>query len=43
LVIFKNEEHSFFDMAPYLDLPVFQHLRDISNFYNVRVEHGTVA
>jgi hypothetical protein len=43
LVIFKNEEHSFFDMAPYLDLPVFQHLRDAPDFYNVRAEHGTVT
>ncbi|GDX84764.1 molybdopterin-guanine dinucleotide biosynthesis protein MobA [Methylococcaceae bacterium] len=43
LVIFKNEEQRVFDVVPYLDLPVFQHLRDTPDFYNVRVEHGTVT
>lgn len=32
LVIFKNEEQRVFDVVPYLDLPVFQHLRDTPDF-----------
>jgi hypothetical protein len=43
LVTFKNEEQRFFDVTPYLDLPVFQHLRGSPDFYNVRVEHGTIV
>jgi hypothetical protein len=43
LVTFKNEEQRVFDVAPYLDLPVFQHLRNAPDFHNVRVEHGTVT
>jgi hypothetical protein len=43
LVTFKNEEQRIFDVSEYLDLPVFQHLRDAPDFYNVRVEHGTIT
>ena len=43
LVTFKNEEQRVFNVAPYLDLPVFQHLRNAPDFYNVHVEHGTIV
>lgn len=43
LVTFKNQEQRVFDVSEYLDLPVFKHLRDSPNFYNVHVEHGTIA
>lgn len=43
LVTFKNQEQRIFDVSEYLDLPVFQHLRDAPDFYNVRIEHGTVV
>lgn len=43
LVTFRNREQRVFDVFPYLDLPVFQHLRNSPDFYNVQVKHGTIV
>lgn len=42
-VEFSNHEVRFFDMKPHLNFGIFQELRDIGYFNQVRVEHGTVS
>lgn len=42
-VTFSNGETRVFDISPFLDLPVFQPLKQPHLFRSVRVEHGTLA
>ena len=43
LLIFTNEEERRFDMRPYLELPVFQPLKNPSFFSLASVNYGTVV
>lgn len=43
LVTFQNGEHRHFDMAPYLNYPVFQKLKNPEFFSLARVDYGTVT
>lgn len=43
VVRFANGETRFFDVRPYLDLPVFRPLRDPKAFAAARVRSGTVV
>lgn len=43
LVTFNNQEKRIFDVSDYLELPVFQLLRNPIYFNSVRIEHGTVV
>jgi hypothetical protein len=43
LVTFKNGERRHFDMAPYLQYPVFQKLKNPAFFSLARVDYGTVT
>lgn len=40
---FANGEVGQFDVSPYLDKGIFQELRDLNNFKQVRVALGTVV
>lgn len=40
---FTNGEVRRFDVNPLLGYPVFQHLREGSEFVQVRIDHGTVV
>ena len=42
-LLFTNNEKRRFDMRPYLDLPVFQPLKNPNFFSLAFVEHGTVV
>ncbi len=39
---FQNGRQGFFDVAPYVDFPVFQRLKDPAYFNRAKVDHGTV-
>ena len=39
---FQNGRHALFDVAPYVDFPVFQGLKDPAYFSRAKVDHGTV-
>ena len=39
---FQNGRHAFFDVAPYVEFPVFQCLKDPAYFSRAKVDHGTV-
>lgn len=41
-LLFKNGEEGIFDMRPYLDLEVFQPLKNLETFNAVRVSFDTV-
>ena len=43
LVQFETGECRQFDVAPLLDFPVYQRLRQVSYFSSARVENGTVV
>lgn len=43
LVTFQNGERRCFDMAPYLQYPVFQKLKNPAFFSLARVDYGTVT
>jgi hypothetical protein len=43
LVTFENHEQRMFDASPLFELPVFKHLENSPDFYNVRVAHGTIT
>lgn len=40
---FENNEKRVFDVAPYLEIGVFKHLKDRVLFSRARIEGGTVA
>jgi hypothetical protein len=39
---FHDGRHAYFDVAPYVQFPVFQRLKDPVFFGCARVDHGTV-
>ena len=39
---FQNGRQALFDVAPYVNFPVFQRLKDPVYFSCARVDHGTV-
>ena len=41
LIGFSNGERRLFDVRPYLELDVFQSLKDVSFFRSVRIGNGT--
>lgn len=43
LITFSNQQQGIFDISEYLDLPVFQVLRNQSYFNTVQVQHGTIT
>ena len=43
VMTFSNGERRRFDMKPYLDLPVFRPLTNVSFFELARVDYGTVV
>ena len=43
ILLFNNNEKRRFDMRPYLDLPVFQPLKNPSFFSLAFVDYGTVV
>ncbi len=43
LITFQNGERRIFDMAPYLQYPVFQKLKNPAFFSLARVNYGTVT
>jgi hypothetical protein len=40
---FENNEKRVFDVAPYLEIGVFKHLKDCVLFSRARIEGGTVS
>lgn len=43
ILTFENGQVRNFDMNPYLDIGIFQELRDISMFNSVRLSFDTIA
>ena len=39
---FQNGRQALFDVAPYVEFPVFQRLKDPAYFSRAKVDHGTV-
>ena len=42
LLTFENNEQRLFDVAPYLDLGIFNELKDLDNFKTVHVCFDTI-
>jgi len=42
LLTFENEEKRVFDMKPYLDIGIFQELKDIKIFNSVKTSFDTI-
>lgn len=40
---FNNGEHKYFDMRPYLQIPVFRRLENSGFFALARIDYGTVT
>jgi hypothetical protein len=43
ILTFSNGEKRLFDMNPYLNLPVFQELKNVADFNSVRVNFDTIS
>ncbi len=43
MLVFNNGEHKYFDMRPYLQVPVFRCLENSGFFSLARVDYGTVT
>jgi len=41
-LLFSDGRQKSFDMKPFLDYPVFQPLKDLAKFKDVRIAYGTV-
>lgn len=42
-LVFSNDEKKLFDVKPYLNIGLFNELKDLSLFNSAKVELGTVA